>query len=221
MVLERLSDAQDQALNRLRERWLRYGRAMNLTAAGDEAAIDHHIGEALAAVDAVEQALGRDLEATDRWIDVGSGGGFPGLVVAAVRPMEILLLEPRQRRASFLEVSLGVVGRRPGAPATSTLGRAWCLRGRVLPTGEVQAESGVRPPEDLDLRPGSWTVAGARAVFGPDEWGEVGRMLVSSAGLVTFHLPRGGHMPANWAQLGRSEADLGVVCAGRPRAVDG
>ncbi len=36
-------------------------------------------------------------------LDVGSGAGFPGLVLAAVRPdVQVTLLEPRQKRVSFL-----------------------------------------------------------------------------------------------------------------------
>lgn len=35
--------------------------------------------------------------------DVGSGGGYPGLVIAAVRPeLEIVLIEPLQKRARLL-----------------------------------------------------------------------------------------------------------------------
>lgn len=36
------------------------------------------------------------------WADIGSGGGFPGLVVAVLRPEPTLLVEPRARRATFL-----------------------------------------------------------------------------------------------------------------------
>ena len=38
------------------------------------------------------------------WIDIGTGGGFPGLVIASLRlgdPM--VLVEPRRRRAEFLQ----------------------------------------------------------------------------------------------------------------------
>ncbi len=36
-------------------------------------------------------------------VDVGSGAGFPGLVLAAARPdLEVTLIEPRQRRWAFL-----------------------------------------------------------------------------------------------------------------------
>ena len=36
------------------------------------------------------------------WIDIGTGGGFPGLIVAAIRTAPMLLIEPRRRRAEFL-----------------------------------------------------------------------------------------------------------------------
>jgi len=38
-----------------------------------------------------------------RLVDLGSGAGFPGLVLAAARPdAEVWLVEPRERRAAFL-----------------------------------------------------------------------------------------------------------------------
>lgn len=36
------------------------------------------------------------------WVDVGTGGGFPGLAVAALREDRMTLVEPRRRRAEFL-----------------------------------------------------------------------------------------------------------------------
>lgn len=36
------------------------------------------------------------------WLDIGTGGGFPGLVVAALREAPMVLVEPRRRRAEFL-----------------------------------------------------------------------------------------------------------------------
>lgn len=37
------------------------------------------------------------------WLDIGSGAGFPGLVVAILRPdMAVTLCEPRRRRMEFL-----------------------------------------------------------------------------------------------------------------------
>jgi 16S rRNA (guanine527-N7)-methyltransferase len=47
-----------------------------------------------------------------RVADVGSGGGFPGLVVALARPeLKMRLLEPQRKRASFLRVALADLGR--------------------------------------------------------------------------------------------------------------
>lgn len=43
-----------------------------------------------------------------RWIDIGTGGGFPGFVVALLRPAPIVLVEPRRRRAAFLERCVGL-----------------------------------------------------------------------------------------------------------------
>ena len=37
------------------------------------------------------------------WVDLGSGAGFPGLVVAALRPGPVTLIEERRLRVEFLE----------------------------------------------------------------------------------------------------------------------
>ncbi|HCJ19934.1 MAG TPA: 16S rRNA (guanine(527)-N(7))-methyltransferase RsmG, partial [Erythrobacter sp.] len=38
------------------------------------------------------------------WLDLGSGAGFPGLVIAAMRPdLEVILVESRKRRVDWLE----------------------------------------------------------------------------------------------------------------------
>lgn len=56
-------------------------------------------------------ALVREPQAEERWIDVGSGAGFPGLVLAACYPIaSFLLLEPQRRRAAFLEMQAARLG---------------------------------------------------------------------------------------------------------------
>lgn len=40
-----------------------------------------------------------------RWLDIGSGAGFPGLVVAALGQREVCLVEPRRKRAEFLKLA--------------------------------------------------------------------------------------------------------------------
>lgn len=44
------------------------------------------------------------------WLDIGTGGGFPGLAVAAVRDTAMHLVEPRRKRADFLEQAAAELG---------------------------------------------------------------------------------------------------------------
>lgn len=56
---------------------------------------------------AVESLIPRD----ERVVDVGSGAGLPGLVLACVRPdLEVTLVEPMARRVEFLEECVQVLG---------------------------------------------------------------------------------------------------------------
>ncbi len=45
------------------------------------------------------------------WLDLGSGPGFPGMVIAAIAPnMPVVLVESRARRAEFLERVIAALG---------------------------------------------------------------------------------------------------------------
>jgi 16S rRNA (guanine527-N7)-methyltransferase len=45
------------------------------------------------------------------WLDLGSGPGFPGLVIAILRPnMPVVLVESRARRVEFLESAIAALG---------------------------------------------------------------------------------------------------------------
>lgn len=56
-------------------------------------------------------ALVRRPTPAERWIDVGSGAGFPGLVLAVCFPdTYFTLLEPLKRRAGFLELQTADLG---------------------------------------------------------------------------------------------------------------
>ncbi len=44
------------------------------------------------------------------WIDVGSGAGFPGMVAAVLSGRRTLLIEPRRKRATFLERAADTLG---------------------------------------------------------------------------------------------------------------
>jgi len=83
--------------------------------------LSRHFGESLAVLPLLPPTPGR-------LVDLGSGAGFPGLVLAAVRPdLEVALVEPRQRKAAFLLAA----ARRAGSVCL-------CLNGKVddrLPPG--------------------------------------------------------------------------------------
>jgi 16S rRNA (guanine527-N7)-methyltransferase len=56
-------------------------------------------------------ALAREPLPGETWVDVGSGAGFPGLVLACCYPETIfLLVEPQQRRAGFLDLTITTLG---------------------------------------------------------------------------------------------------------------
>jgi 16S rRNA (guanine527-N7)-methyltransferase len=58
--------------------------------------VGRHYGEALAALPLIPPGSRQGL-------DIGSGAGFPGIVLAAARPgLEMTLVEPRERKWSFL-----------------------------------------------------------------------------------------------------------------------
>lgn len=44
------------------------------------------------------------------WLDIGTGAGFPGLVIAALTDRPIWLAEPRKRRADFLRTCCEILG---------------------------------------------------------------------------------------------------------------
>jgi 16S rRNA (guanine527-N7)-methyltransferase len=146
---------------------VKWGSRINLTSVTDpeEAASLHGIDSLLF----LEPLAKR----TGSCVDVGSGAGFPGLILALARPdLKITLLEPRRKRASFLRVALaelsradvGVVegkleersaGVTPPFPADLVLSRATIppldlierSGGRVSPGGLLIITSGAGAPE--------------------------------------------------------------------------
>ena len=44
------------------------------------------------------------------WLDIGTGAGFPGIIVAILRDQPTVLVEPRRRRADFLAHAVDALG---------------------------------------------------------------------------------------------------------------
>ncbi|HLF55213.1 MAG TPA: RsmG family class I SAM-dependent methyltransferase [Thermoanaerobaculia bacterium] len=101
-------DLSDRVLRALHEHYRELGRwAPRVDLIGPGAAgelFERHYGESLAALPWLPPG-------PFRLVDLGSGAGFPGLVLAAARPdAEVWLVEPRQRRAAFLAVAARKMG---------------------------------------------------------------------------------------------------------------
>jgi 16S rRNA (guanine527-N7)-methyltransferase len=98
----------------------------------------------------------------DSLLDLGSGGGFPGIPIAAVLPARrALLVESIAKKAAFLDAALEAVG----------------LAGRVDVAAE-RAEALGRDPRHRQ----AWPAVTARAVARLSELAELGLPLVSVGG---------------------------------------
>lgn len=87
-----------------------WGARMNLTAQpGDPAEIAFHIIDSLMPIALESEPAAYPLRAVfsgaKRMLDVGSGAGFPGLVLASACAAHVTLVEARRKRASFLRTA--------------------------------------------------------------------------------------------------------------------
>ena len=88
--------------------FLRWNPVINLVSRRDEARVgQRHIQDSLQLVPLIPAR-------TDRGIDLGSGGGFPGLILAIATGLPFDLVEADGRKAAFLREA----ARETGAPAT-------------------------------------------------------------------------------------------------------
>lgn len=93
-----------------------WGARLNLTAAPeDPSAIAFHVLDSMmplviAATQPDGASLREAFAAGRRVLDLGSGAGFPALVLAALTPATFILREARRKRVSFLTVTAAEMG---------------------------------------------------------------------------------------------------------------
>ena len=146
-----------------------WNKRINLTAARDaESVVREHLADSVALLPHLPA------DAT-RAVDVGAGGGFPGVVVAAARPaLSLALLEPVHKKQAFLAAALRELG---------------CTQARA---------HAQRVEDHLAAGHGGYDLAMSRATWALPEWLERGRALVRDGGVVLgfegreqFELPAG------------------------------
>ena len=160
-----LPEAAQHKLLAFRDLMLKWNRTYNLTALRDpDQAISHHLLDSLAILPHV---------GPDPLLDVGSGGGLPGIPLAIARPeLAVSMVDTVQKKATFLlqaAIELGLanvtahharVEEMPGqyaqisSRAFAELGLFVSLTRHLLaPGGRWLAMKGVRPDAELQALP--------------------------------------------------------------------
>jgi 16S rRNA (guanine527-N7)-methyltransferase len=102
-----IGEAQIAALDHYRTLLLDWNQRVNLTAVRDPAAFETlHLVDAVGILRAVDQAT----LASSRLVDVGSGGGLPGLPLAVLAPgLRVTLVEATGKKVAFLEAAVAAL----------------------------------------------------------------------------------------------------------------
>lgn len=105
-----LSDSVEQRLFAHYQTLRKWNPRLSLIGPGTvDEVVSRHYGESLAGSDWIEDG--------ETVLDVGSGAGFPGLILALARPnVRLILVESRERKWSFLQAAMRAA--RPGLQAT-------------------------------------------------------------------------------------------------------
>lgn len=153
----------------------KWNRTHNLTAIRDpERMVTHHVLDALVVL---PHLPGR---ANLRLLDVGSGGGVPGLVLAIARPAwRVVALDSNHKKGAFLQqviielalpnaraVTLRVEDFAPDAPFDVVISRAFAdlatfvetSARHLAPGGALYAMKGIHPDEELAHLPAGFRV---------------------------------------------------------------
>lgn len=177
----------DQLLNYLAQ-MLRWNRTYNLTAIREpEQMLLHHITDSLAVVPELAQRL---LGRPATFLDVGSGGGLPGVVLAIVRPeWHVTCVDAVEKKSTFIRHVASVlklsnlesvharVELLEPTDSDVVISRAFAslhdfaaLAGRHVRQGGVLAAMKGHPPEEemISLKDqGVWAVEGVTPLYVP------------------------------------------------------
>jgi 16S rRNA (guanine527-N7)-methyltransferase len=161
---------------------LAWTTAINLTAIRDPAAVAlGHVVDSLTAIALVRERT------IDRFVDLGAGGGYPGLPLAAALPARrALLLEPIAKKSRFLSVAIEATG-----------------LGGSVEAATVRAEALAAD----DRHRGRWPAVTARAVASLPELVELAFPLLSPGGVLVAW--KRGELDEELAAAGRAMTAMG------------
>ena len=166
--------------------------AINLTAIREPvAAAREHVLDSLAAVPLLRARSTPDL------LDLGSGGGFPGLPLAIVLPrVRTVLVESVGKKATFLAAVIDALGLRPRVAVAAT-----------------RAETLAADPHHR----GRWSTVTVRAVGPLAELAELGLPLLAPGGILAAWKRRADDGTALDAEIGAAERLIAQLGGSRAR----
>jgi 16S rRNA (guanine527-N7)-methyltransferase len=176
-----LPEGAEQCLLAYLDLLLKWNRTFNLTAVRKyDAMVTHHLLDSLAVLPAIEKSA----PAIRHLVDVGSGAGLPGIVLAIARPdLEVASIEAGQKKASFQQqakIELGLpnvsihCGRSEAMTETfdAAISRAFASLGDFVRyaghlSRRLLAMKGVFPAAEVAALPFGWRLAASHEITVP------------------------------------------------------
>jgi 16S rRNA (guanine527-N7)-methyltransferase len=177
----------------------KWNRTYNLTAIREpERMVTHHVLDALAVLPHLPQRPGL------RLLDVGSGGGVPGIPLAIARPdWHVVMLDSNHKKSAFVQqavielalanaeaVTARVEDYTPAARFDIVISRAFAdlatfadsSARHLAPGGRLVAMKGIHPDEEIAALPPGIRVVGTRALSVPGLDAQRHLILMETAG---------------------------------------
>ena len=187
-----LDEGQKAALLELVAQLVKWNRTYNLTALRDaDQALVHHVFDSLAAVPPLLDWSSGQRDAALRILDVGSGGGLPGIVLAIALPQaQVICIDAVEKKVAFIRQMAGILALRnldarhgrvedtEPLDCNIVISRAFAsladfarLAGRhVAVGGRLLGMKGKNPVQEIAAMelPGEWTVRKTQTLSVPE-----------------------------------------------------